>query len=123
MPPTNPNCYPYRNENEIRCTSNQSNCMHALTIFISFVLFTTDDRLFVFCSPMELDFAMQKYDGFNLIKKRKNRDQEPPTSSVDAKDYNKEKDFECFLKVSTRPLEVFTGRYGSCDPDVLWIIF
>ena len=78
------------------------------------VLHTTDDRLFVFCSPMELDFAMQKYDGFTLIKRRKNRDMDV-LSSVDGKDNNKEKDLECFLKTSTKPMEVFTGTETSYD--------
>ena len=60
---------------------------------------------------MELDFAMQKFDGFTLIKKRRNRDNDV-LSSFESKEVNKEKDIECFLKISTKPLEVFTGMYS-----------
>ena len=31
----------------------------------------SDDRLFVYCSPVELDYAMQKYDAFALITEKR----------------------------------------------------
>ena len=64
---------------------------------------------------MELDFAMQKFDGFSLIKKRNNRNRDRDVLSSDHKDINRDKDNECFLKISTKPLEVFTGTYGISD--------
>jgi hypothetical protein len=68
-----------------------------------------DDRLFVFCSPVELDFAMQNCDGFALTYSNRRR------SWISSAAMQAE---ECYLKSNNKRRTPFAARPNAFDIEI-----